>query len=739
MSRKECRVACASQPHVDFKAIEQQREIADAARRDTQCARRQVRHAQKFCFSKQLQTPSIAISLDGRGSWRDSVFVEPAKALRFFIEHFVACRTPGASAPYDCCFFTEDGHMRRIDRAGKQTADAASPTSEGSSVPGPSSTQLDAPAALRRRTDSGYVAGDDRADVAPRQAGLLPPSGVDVPLSNANPVAPHIGPSSPLPTARLHLVHEATSDAHLPRPGTDTSGNIGDELPFAYEPGAAPFAQLLPELQLRILDHLPSDAPSKARSLIALSGTSQALRALVQGVDSFPEYRLLGRLMQAAEREVSNCRQLTPKLVKEFASTLELLGPEQQERLVSATIGFANSIDKADAIAALSAKVAHLSEGQRERLVAAAIGLDEDNLKAPAIDALGANAAHLNDSQRETLVVAAIALANDGDKAHAIVGLGAGAAHLKDSQRERLVAAAIGLDDDDHKAGAIAGLVWSGMAHLKVDQRERLFTAALGLPGSIHLAALGVGMEHLNEDQREQLVTAALDLPANYQAHTMAGLAAGMEHLNEDQREQLVVAAIEHGDSSRQARAIRGLGTGMAHLSDSQRKRLVAAAIRIPDADDRASAIAGLGEAAEHLSDSDRKKLVAAAIGFDYCRHKSEAINGLAAGAEHLSEYLREELVVATIGLSIERFKAQAIAGLGAGAAHLSEGQREELVVATIGLSIDGSKAYAIAGLGAGLAHLDVDQRERLFAAAISLANVHAKAQAIAGLAASIS
>jgi hypothetical protein len=138
------------------------------------------------------------LSLDGRGSWCDKVFVEPAKALRLFIERFAACRTRGASAPYDGCFFAEDRHMTRIDGAGKRPADAASPTSEGSSVSRPSSTQFAAPEALRRRTDSGYVPGHDRADVAPRQAGLPPPGAADVPLSDANPVAPQVGPSSPL-------------------------------------------------------------------------------------------------------------------------------------------------------------------------------------------------------------------------------------------------------------------------------------------------------------------------------------------------------------------------------------------------------------------------------------------------------------------------------------------------------------------------------------------------------------
>ncbi|MBW8831545.1 MAG: hypothetical protein JF606_19435 [Burkholderiales bacterium] len=175
----------------------------------------------------------------------------------------------------------------------------------------------------------------------------------------------------------------------------------------------------------------------------------------MQGVDSFPKYRLLGRLMQTADRQVSNCGQFTPKLVEAFASMLGLLSPHQQERLVSATIDFPNSRDKADAIAALSAKVAHLNEGQehlsdsqREKLVVAAIGPGDNTLqKAHAIAGLGAGVAHLSEFQRERLVVAALGFGDGFHKAVAIAGLSAGAAHLNDFQRERLVAAAISLDD----------------------------------------------------------------------------------------------------------------------------------------------------------------------------------------------------------------------------------------------------------------------------------------------------
>jgi hypothetical protein len=153
--------------------------------------------------------------------------------------------------------------MRGIDRTGKRKADAALPPSEGSSPSRPSSPQFAAPEALRRRTDSGYVAGHDRADGASPQAGLRSPRGAHVPLSSENPVAPHVGPSSPLPAARLHLVHEATSDAHLLRPGADTLGNIGAASPPICPPGAAPFELLQTDSQKKILDFLPSDAPSR--------------------------------------------------------------------------------------------------------------------------------------------------------------------------------------------------------------------------------------------------------------------------------------------------------------------------------------------------------------------------------------------------------------------------------------------------------------------------------------------
>jgi len=117
-------------------------------------------------------------------------------------------------------------------------------------------------------------------------------------LSSANPVAPHVGPSSPLPAARLHSVHKATSDAHLLRPGADTLGNIGSASPSNFQKGESLLERLPMDCQKKILGHLPSDAPSMARNLIALWATSHALRSLAQGVDFFPQFNRFRNAVQ---------------------------------------------------------------------------------------------------------------------------------------------------------------------------------------------------------------------------------------------------------------------------------------------------------------------------------------------------------------------------------------------------------------------------------------------------------
>jgi len=150
---------------------------------------------------------------------------------------------------------------------------------------------------------------------------------------------------------------------------------------------------------------------------------------MVQQADSLPKYQPLGRLMQAADRLVSGCRELTPQRIKTCASMLGLLSPHQQERLVSESISLAKVwLHDAGPIAALGEKVAHLNEDQRERLIDAAIGLKTTpKQKARLIGVLGAGAAHLSIPLLDKLVVAAIGMGSF--VATAMTKLSAGLAH----------------------------------------------------------------------------------------------------------------------------------------------------------------------------------------------------------------------------------------------------------------------------------------------------------------------
>lgn len=108
--------------------------------------------------------------------------------------------------------------------------------------------------------------------------------------------------------------------------------------------GTSRFELLPNDLHEKIVGHLPSDAPALARNMTALSGASRAVRHVVRGIDSFPKYELLGRLMRAAEADVSRCNQDTPGLVETYIPMLRFLGPQAQEHLVSTAIGLSNEM-----------------------------------------------------------------------------------------------------------------------------------------------------------------------------------------------------------------------------------------------------------------------------------------------------------------------------------------------------------------------------------------------------------
>jgi len=94
---------------------------------------------------------------------------------------------------------------------------------------------------------------------------------------------------------------------------------------------------------------------------------------------------------------------------------------------VTAAVGLASGANKAEAIAALGAKLEYLSESLRERLVTAAIRLASSEDKAKAIAGLGEKLEYLIQSQLETIVTAATAISRQ-HRARALVGLAAAAA-----------------------------------------------------------------------------------------------------------------------------------------------------------------------------------------------------------------------------------------------------------------------------------------------------------------------